>query len=213
MPSARADVLQGEDRGLARKVRCYNQEGQQTQSGHKFILVPPRLMSGSERMATTYADSMPGSETAPSGPVRLPWVAIVWFGALLLVGYAGVLNYLSISGSMTRTWAMDSSSPWCRVHRMAAPGRAGIRQNVHELLGTGAGLVQRGFPDCRHAGRANRGVAYRLFDCAVGAILFLCGTQVLRILAFPLFLLLFMVPIPAMIYAASRCRCSYSLRA
>src|ERR1700686_2428516 len=35
----------------------------------------------------------------------------------------------------------------------------------------------------------------------VGVILFLCGTQVLRILAFPLFLLLFMIPIPAMIYA------------
>ena len=52
-------------------------------------------------MATTYADSMPGSEAAPSGPVRLPWVAMLWFGALLLVGYAGVLNYL------VHQWAND----------------------------------------------------------------------------------------------------------
>jgi exosortase len=35
----------------------------------------------------------------------------------------------------------------------------------------------------------------------VGAILFLGGTRILKVLAFPLFLLLFMFPIPAIIYA------------
>jgi len=35
----------------------------------------------------------------------------------------------------------------------------------------------------------------------VGAVLFLGGTRTLKILAFPLFLLLFMFPIPAIIYA------------
>jgi len=37
---ARADLAEREYRGLSEKVRCYNQEDNQTQDGHTFILVP-----------------------------------------------------------------------------------------------------------------------------------------------------------------------------
>jgi len=153
-------------------------------------------------MAATYADSMPGSEAAPSVPVRLPWKAMIWFGALLLLGYAGVLNYL------VHQWVNDEDMghgffvplvagyiAWQRRGALASAKWSTnywglvlvLFSTVLLLVGTlGAQIV---------VSRIGFLVAL------VGTILFLCGTQVLRILAFPLFLLLFMIPIPAMIYA------------
>jgi exosortase len=153
-------------------------------------------------MAATYADSMPGSEAAPSGPVRLPWKAMIWFGALLFLGYAGVLSYL------VHQWYNDEDmghgffvplvAGYIAWQRRAALASVKPSTNYWGLVlvlfsalllmvGTlGAQIV---------VSRVGFLVAL------VGAILFLCGTQVLRILAFPLFLLLFMIPIPAMIYA------------
>ena len=49
----------------------------------------------------------------------------------------------------------------------------------------------------------------------IGVVLLLGGTQYLKILLFPLFLLFFMVPIPAIIYNSSshfRCRCARAKR-
>ena len=153
-------------------------------------------------MATTYADSMPGSEAAPTGPVRLPWMAVVWFGALLLVGYAGVLNYL------VHQWLNDEDMghgffvplvagyiAWQRRGALASAKTSTNYWGLVLVLFSGVLLMVGTLGAQIVASRVGFLVAL------VGAILFLCGTQVLRILAFPLFLLLFMIPIPAMIYA------------
>ena len=153
-------------------------------------------------MAATYADSMPGSDAAPSGPVRLPWKAMIWFGALLFLGYAGVLSYLVyqwyndedmghgffvplVAGYIAwqRRGALASVKPSTNYWGLVLVLFSALLLMVGTL---GAQIV---------VSRVGFLVAL------VGAILFLCGTQVLRILAFPLFLLLFMIPIPAMIYA------------
>ena len=153
-------------------------------------------------MATTYADSMPGSETAPSGPVRLRWVAIVWFGALLLVGYAGVLNYL------VHQWINDEDmghgffvplvAGYIAWQRRAALASAKTSTNYWGLVLV---LFSAIFLTVGTLGAQIVVSRIGFLIALVGAILFLCGTQVLRILAFPLFLLVFMIPIPAMIYA------------
>jgi exosortase len=153
-------------------------------------------------MAATYADSIPGSETAPSGPVRLPWKAIFWFGALLILGYAGVLNYL------VHQWLNDEDMG----HGFFVPVVAGYiawqrrRDLASAKVSTNYwGLVLVVFSTfLLMVGTLGAQIVVSrvgFLIALVGAILFLCGAQVLRILAFPLFLLLFMIPIPAMIYA------------
>jgi exosortase len=157
--------------------------------------------SSSDSMAT-YANSLPEQNAASTEKAQLPWTAIAWFGALLIACYAPVLF------GLVRQWASDEDVGhgffvplvagfivWRRRGELTAmkpvPNYSGL-----VLVGLGAFQMLLGTLG------AQIFVARTAFLVSlVGAILFLGGTRTLRILAFPLCLLLFMFPIPAIVYA------------
>lgn len=134
------------------------------------------------------------------GP-RMNWPAIAWFALLLLVAYGPVLDRL------VRQWLSDPDMghglfvpfvaayiAWSRRQQLAAAPRGvnwwglpvviyGSLQMMIGTLGAELFLSRTAF----------------LISLA-GTLLLLCGLPVLRILAFPLLLLAFMVPIPRVIF-------------
>jgi len=142
-------------------------------------------------------------EEAPAAAATksLPWGAVIWFGALLLLCYAPVLTRL------VQQWMVDDDMghgffvplvagyiAWQRRDELTAlkpaPNWWGLA-----VLAWGAGQLYF----------ATLGAELFLARTAfiislAGVILLAAGTHALRILAFPLFLLFFMVPIPAIIY-------------
>jgi exosortase len=150
----------------------------------------------------TYAESLPEEKTTDSARPQLAWEPILWFGALLAMCYAPVLYRLA------RIWLTDDDMG----HGFFVPIVAGYvawqrRREIAALLPAtnmwglaivlfGASLMMLGTLGAQIF-VAHIAVVVSLF----GVILYLGGTPALRILAFPLFLLLFMIPIPAIIYA------------
>jgi exosortase len=136
---------------------------------------------------------------APAG--SLQWPAVVWFAVLLLVCYASVLIPLA------RQWAQDPDMG----HGFFVPVLAGYIawQKRQELLSLpsspnwwGLAVVAYGALQLLIATLgAELFLARTAFIISLaGVVLVMGGTRGLRILAFPLFLLCFMVPIPAIIY-------------
>lgn len=150
----------------------------------------------------TYANSLPEQNATAAAKAPLPWTSIAWFGVLLIACYAPVLF------GLVRQWATDEDVghgffvpvvagfiAWKRREQLMAvkpvPNYWGLAiiafGAIQMLLGTlGAQIF----------------IARTAFWVSlVGVMLFLGGTRALKILAFPLFLLLFMFPIPAIVYA------------
>ncbi len=139
---------------------------------------------------------------APVGRAAIPWRPIAWFGVLLAICYAPILYRMGVQ------WATDENMG----HGFFVPIVAGFIawQRRAELLATprkpnGWGLFLVIFAAAEAlAGTlgAELFTARLAFVIAlVGIILYLGGTRWIRILAFPLLLLPFMIPIPAIIYA------------
>jgi exosortase len=147
--------------------------------------------------------------TAPAAPPvsaareKVTWPTVLWFGALLILCYAPILYRMGVQ------WATDENMghgffvplvagyiAWQRRHILATiPRRSSgwglflvIFAAVEALVATlGAELF----------------TARLAFIIAlVGVILYLGGREWVKALAFPLALLLFMIPIPTIIYAA-----------
>jgi exosortase len=140
-------------------------------------------------------------ETALAAPARVNWAAIAWFALLLLAAYGPVLDRL------VRQWLSDPDMghgllvpfvaayvAWGRRHELAAAPRSvnwwglpvviyGSLQMMIGTLGAELFLSRTAF-----------------LISLTGALLLLCGLPALRILAFPLFLLAFMIPIPRVIF-------------
>jgi exosortase len=146
----------------------------------------------------TYTDSLP---VAPEN-TRLPWTAMLWFGALLILSYAPILYRL------VHQWATDEDMG----HGFFVPLVSGYIawQCRHDLMAVkpvpnywGLALVMLGALQMMLGTlSAQIFIARTAFLVSlVGAVWFLGGTRTLKILAFPLFLLVFMFPIPAIIYA------------
>lgn len=132
---------------------------------------------------------------------QVSWWNLVWFAALLILCYAPVL------ASLIRQWDTDADMG----HGFFVPVIAGliVWLKRRELLSQPARPNWWGLAIVIWA-------ALQLYIATLGAELFLArtsfvisligivlllgGTEYLRILAFPLFLLFFMVPIPAIIY-------------
>ena len=134
---------------------------------------------------------------------QLPWLPIVWFGVLLIACFAPVL------GRLVRQWDHDPDMGhgffvpliagyiiWQRRDELAAvkpvPNRWGlvlvILGALQLMLGTlGAELFTS---------------RLSFVISLIGVVWFLGGTAMLKKLAFPLFLLFFMIPIPAIIYSS-----------
>lgn len=139
------------------------------------------------------------SALAPAVP---NWAAIAWIGGLLIVCYApllyGLARQWTTADDMGHGVLVPPVAAWivCRRRTELAtikplPNYWGlvllIWGGIQMVLGTLAAqlfLARTAF----------------LFSLA-GAVLFLGGTRVLKTVAFPLFLLIFMFPIPAIVYA------------
>ena len=147
------------------------------------------------------APPAPSMSASTSRPI-ISWQPIAWFGALLIICYAPILYRMGVQ------WATDENMG----HGFFVPVVAGFIawQRRDLLLATsrkpnGWGLFLVVFAAVEAlAGTlgAELFTARLAFVIAlVGVILYLGGTRWVRILSFPLLLLLFMIPIPAIIYA------------
>jgi exosortase len=148
-------------------------------------------------MAST-SETLP-DKSLPSAAV--PWLPIGWFSLLLLICYAPVLQRLALQ------WYQDQDMG----HGFFVPVVAGYIawQRKDELFAKTAAPNWWGLLVVAYG-------AFQLLIATLGAELFLArtafiislagmvlllgGSRGLRILAFPLFLLCFMVPIPSIIY-------------
>ena len=150
-------------------------------------------------MGASKASSEPNA--APGSSARFLWPAVIWFGILLLIGYYPVLRRLFAQ------WMSDPNVG----HGVFVPFVAGYIawQSRSELLANppstnwwGLALVAYGSFQLMigtlgaELFRARTGFLVSL----IGMILLLGGTQSIRVLAFPLFLLFFMVPIPGIVF-------------
>src|SRR5438105_13560757 len=143
-----------------------------------------------------------GSSIQQRTPVQHPaWTPAAWFGALLLLCYAPVL------WSLAGQWSEDPDMG----HGFLVPIIAGwvAWRKRHELAGLGTrpnwwGLALVIFAAIQLS-IAALGAEFFLartafIESVIGIVLLMGGTAWVRTLAFPLFLLFFMVPIPAIIY-------------
>lgn len=131
----------------------------------------------------------------------VPWLQLAWFTALLILCYAPVLYRLVMQ------WNNDEDMG----HGFFVPVVAGwiAWQKRDELLDGGTRaeplglllLVWGAFQLYIGTLGAELFLSRTAFiESIVGAVLFMGGWHALRVLAFPLFLLVFMVPIPTVIY-------------
>lgn len=132
---------------------------------------------------------------------RLPWTACAWFGALLLASYAQVLWRL------VEQWNSDPDMG----HGFFVPLVTGfiVWQRRAELLALKPAPNWWGLAVVLYGGLqlyiATLGAELFLARTAfvisvIGVVLLLGGTAWVRALAFPLFLLFFMIPIPTVVY-------------
>jgi exosortase len=142
------------------------------------------------------------SPETPAAPAKISWSAIAWFGGLLLLCYAPILYRMAVQ------WANDEDMG----HGFFVPLVAGFivwqRRDTLAALprrpnGWGLFLVVFAALEAVVATLGAELFTARLaFVIAlVGVVLYLGGKDWLKALAFPLSLLLFMIPIPAIIYA------------
>lgn len=140
---------------------------------------------------------------APASSAKFAWQPIAWFGALLMICYAPILYRMGVQ------WANDENMG----HGFFVPIIAGyvVWQRRAALLSTprqpnGWGLVLVIWAALQSLVAT---LGAELFTARVsflialfGTVLYLGGTRWIKILLFPFALLLFMIPIPAIIYAA-----------
>lgn len=148
----------------------------------------------------TLSSSVSGNRAAEPSP--LLWSKIAWFSALLIACYAPLL------WGLVRQWATAEDMS----HGFFVPIVAGIvawRRRADILAAPvspnywGLAIAAWGGVQMILGTMAAQLFAARtaFLVSLTGAVLFLGGTRILKILAFPLFLLAFMFPIPAILYA------------
>lgn len=134
----------------------------------------------------------------------LPWTGIAWFGALLLAVYAPVLK------NMIRQWNNDPDLG----HAFFVPAIAAyiVWQDRNELSAMktepnlwGLLVIAWGAIQLLIATLGAELFTARMSFVVtlIGVVWTLGGTRMLRKLAFPLFLMFFMLPIPLVIYQAA----------
>jgi len=144
---------------------------------------------------------MPSVAETRERVARLTWQTWAWFGALLLVCYAPVLWRL------VRQWDYDPDMG----HGFFVPVVAAfiVWQKRHELLALKPSPNWWGLAIVLYAALqlyvATLGAELFLARTAfvlsiIGTVLLLGGTGYVRLLAFPLFLLFFMIAIPGVVY-------------
>lgn len=141
------------------------------------------------------------SEGASSQRRSFPWVAIAWFGALLVVAFFPILKHL------VEQWATDEDVG----HGFFVPVVAAyiVWQRRDEILALewkpawwGLWVMLWGGAQCYIGWLGAELFLQRtsFLITLVGLLLVLGGTKLVKALAFPLALLVFMIPIPAVVY-------------
>ena len=127
---------------------------------------------------------------------------MIWFGALLIGCYAPVL------AGLVKQWATDPDMGHgflvpCVAGYLAWRRRTDLQKVRHTPSYTGLGLIIWGGAQMILGSLAAQVfIARTAFLISVlGTVLFLGGTPTVRILQFPLFSLIFMIPVPATLYA------------
>src|SRR5579883_2781480 len=148
----------------------------------------------------TFAEQLP-EKNASAKEQEIPWIAIGWFAALLILVYFPVWKHL------VEQWATDEDAghgffvplvagyvAWQRRHELQSlewkPSKWGF---VLIVYGAIQGLV--GFLGAELFLQRSA-----ILISLVGMLLTLGGAPLVRALAFPLLLLPFMIPLPAVIY-------------
>ena len=142
------------------------------------------------------------SERPLASAQTMPWPKLAWFGVLLIVCYAPVLRLLVSQwygdADMGHGFFVPIVAGWIVWRRRDELLALRPQPNYWGLLVVFWGMLQMLLGSLG----AELFLARTAFIISiVGAVLFLGGTKMLRLLAFPLFLLLFMIPIPAIIYS------------
>jgi exosortase len=150
-------------------------------------------------MPTSEKLSEPRNQPAP--PSTFPWGGIVWFGVLLIVCYAPVLKLLvwqwANDEDMGHGFFVPAIAAWIVWQKRAELLAIPAKPNYWGLALLGWGMIQM----LLGAIGAELFLARTAFLISlVGVIVVVCGVRTLRALAFPLFLLLFMIPIPQIVY-------------
>jgi exosortase len=154
-------------------------------------------MDGSSLMTPTLA----GSETTQVERTPFPWGTIAWVSVLLAICYAPILS------SLVQQWNNDADMG----HGFFVPVIAGYiawqkRDKLANMVPSPnwwglAVMVWAALQLYMATLGAELFLSRTSFVISVaGAVLLLGGTQYLRVFGFPIFLLFFMVPIPAVIY-------------
>ena len=142
-----------------------------------------------------------GTESARKNATPFSWITIAWVAALLAVCYGPVLVRL------VNQWSFDPDMGHGFFVPVIAAGVAWHKRN--EIAGRlpkpnwwgSALLIWAGLQLYIATLGAELFLARTSFVISIiGAVLLLGGTEYLRVFAFPLFLLFFMIPIPAVIY-------------
>lgn len=131
----------------------------------------------------------------------LPWAKIAWFGALVCACYAPVLAALFRQYSYDEDMGHGFFVPviaayivWQKRNELATikpqPDWRGLVLVAYSALQMMLGVLGTDLFTARTA----------MVLTLIGVVWALCGNQLLRKLAFPLFLLFFMVPIPGVVY-------------
>lgn len=151
---------------------------------------------------STIAKPMPAGEGLPAAvPSKVNWAAIAWFLGLLVVCYfpalAGLVQVWDTNDDMGHGFFVPVIAlyvAWQRRHQLMAlewkPNYVGMAamlvaavQYYIATLGAEIFLMRMSF-----------------IEALFGVVLTFGGWPAVRVLAFPLFLLVFMIPIPAIIY-------------
>ena len=138
----------------------------------------------------------------PAVIAELPWIRIAWFGFLLILCYAPTLYWL------VNQWRSDDDMghgffvPFIAGY-VAWQKRAELSQVQMKSSNWGLVLIAWGALQLMLGTLGAEIFLARtsFLISLVGVILYLCGWRMLRSLSFPLILLIFMIPLPAIIYA------------
>jgi len=146
------------------------------------------------------ADKLPEQHQAAL-PRAVPWTAIAWFAALLIVGSFPILKYL------VQTWATDEDVGHGFFVPVVAAWIAWQRRD--QILSMrlkpawwGLGVMAWGAAQ-GYVGTLGAELFLQRTSVLIlllGLLLTIGGTALVRVLAFPLLLLPFMIPIPTVIY-------------
>jgi exosortase len=142
------------------------------------------------------------SEHRPATRAKpIPWAALVWFGVLLTLAYYPVLRHL------VEQWSTDEDFS----HGFFVPPVAAFivwqrREEILALdyrpawwgLGVMAWAALQGYVGTLGAELFLQRTSFLI--ALVGLLLVVGGTRLVRVLAFPLLLLPFMIPLPGVIY-------------